>query len=541
MSAKTSGWWAVLMLGAGGMAPPAQELLWQRTGDQTVLLGGRSVPLGDLDGDGVTDFAHLGSRPIWFEQQIHVLSGRIGTTLRVRDRPPGAVYFALMGGAGDVNRDGVRDYVTNVQIGQQLPGSQTHIEICDGRSDVVLWQVAGLRDNGFGGPVLSDIDLDGDRQIDLVVAAPRENNYQGAIYAYASGGRLLYRIAPVLVRGEMGRVGDVDGDGCDEFVVGTFDWVRRLSVIQVYSGRVGRLLSEAIGIPGLGLGHSLGCGDVDADGVPDFMSSSGNTSQGDNAVEVFSSRTQQSLYRWLFSPFGGGFGRAVAVADLDRDGMSDLLVGSGQMDPTWQTHGTVYWYSLRDGSLVRTLYSPGLLTNANYGLLVDAWPGEHFPVFVCPDGYRVNGEPVGRINCYRAAPPGVHKVGGACRGTLPAAPLMGFTDLSEQGGGKRLHLSGAPAGAAAVLLLGLSRRSWGGVPLPFALDGLGFPGCRLHTSVEVMLSASTGTVGTSCGYASIDLPLLAHPLGIEVHGQWLVAGRGATWPGALSEALVWPY
>ena len=93
----------------------------------------------------------------------------------------------------------------------------------------------------------------------------------------------------------------------------------------------------------------------------------------------------------------------------------------------------------------------------------------------------------------------------------------------------------APSGPA-VLLVGLSRNSWGSIPLPLSLYPWGYPGCLLFTSVEVALVTKTG----SNGFASLDLPLPLSKTGpLTLYSQWLSMGTGTTAPGGVSDALTW--
>jgi hypothetical protein len=111
---------------------------------------------------------------------------------------------------------------------------------------------------------------------------------------------------------------------------------------------------------------------------------------------------------------------------------------------------------------------------------------------------------------------------------------MGIRDVG--GTSTRLHLSGAPPGSPAALFLGMSRTSFGGVPLPFPLHNLGMSGCLLHVSPDVLLVTNTDPTG----YAFVDVPIrLGTPGTFTLYGQWLSFGSGPTWPGGVTEALLW--
>lgn len=167
-------------------------------------------------------------------------------------------------------------------------------------------------------------------------------------------------------------------------------------------------------------------------------------------------------------------------------------------------------------------------------------PGDPFATFAVSDpgwGTATVFPSVGRLTLFRAAPAGVAGLGPACRGTLAAEPQLGLTARQAS---TRLHVSGAPPGALAFLLLGVSSTTWAGTPLPLSLESLGFIGCHLATSVELPLGAPTGVAGLAAGYAFYDLPVpVGSALGVTLHGQWLVVGSGATLPGALTDALSW--
>jgi hypothetical protein len=68
-------------------------------------------------------------------------------------------------------------------------------------------------------------------------------------------------------------------------------------------------------------------------------------------------------------------------------------------------------------------------------------------------------------------------------------------------------VSGAPANTAALLFTGSSKSNAGPIPLPFALDAVGAPGCTLHTSFQSILA----TASDATGKAAIRLGIPADP------------------------------
>jgi hypothetical protein len=82
-----------------------------------------------------------------------------------------------------------------------------------------------------------------------------------------------------------------------------------------------------------------------------------------------------------------------------------------------------------------------------------------------------------------------------------------------------VEVRGIPTGRSAVLLLGVSRSTWGSTPLPLDLTGIGMPGCSLLVSLDVVLPLQN-IAGTAVFAARI--PVDSKLLGLKFYNQAVV-------------------
>jgi hypothetical protein len=162
------------------------------------------------------------------------------------------------------------------------------------------------------------------------------------------------------------RLGDLDGDGAAEFIVGAPTHAGggpSAGKAYVYSGRDGHLLNSISGTAQDRLGYAVSsAGDANGDGIPDyavgapgiFPPATGQTgkvllvSGADHAVLWTRSGDPNSL-------FGADLGFA---GDVDGDGRGDIIVGAPTTGGPGVIRGRVYVLSGRDGSVLWTRDGP---------------------------------------------------------------------------------------------------------------------------------------------------------------------------------------
>jgi hypothetical protein len=337
------------------------------------LFGGSLASIGDIDGDGVPDLivgAPFTTRPeAYGVGSVLVFSGASGNLLYNFLGTEGGTYMGWsVAGLGDLDGDGIPEIAIgtpyasvggNIGVGNLAVRSGATgdlIYLFEGQSvgDFLGWSVAGIG------------DLDGDGVSDLLLGAPNASPSglaQAGIVEVRSGatGELLYRIEGAERSGYFGKalasVGDIDGDGIDDFVVGapeaSPDGRSQAGSAFLFSGVNGRQLHRFDGSAAFDeFGASVaGGGDVDGDGTGDIAIGSPSASPGRRVAAgtafVFSGRTQQILLRVDGESRGDSLGRSVAIiGDLRGDRRAAVAFGAPYVSPKGvDGAGSVYVWS----------------------------------------------------------------------------------------------------------------------------------------------------------------------------------------------------
>jgi hypothetical protein len=273
----------------------------------------------------------------------------------------GEFLGSVVAGVGDLNGDGLADVAVGSPGHDEALRNEGAVAVYYGRRGSLRTEpdfraVGRNRDESFGSAIAGG-DFNGDGYSDLAVGAPGSNlgnTNAGAVFVFYGGPRglsptpgttLLGKTFDGLFGSALAAVGDVNGDGYQDLLVGAYEGVADPDAAGAaylfYGGPTGLRPAPALVLRGRGGGDQFGSalaalGDLDGDGLPDFAvgaRKSDEAGEDAGAVYVYRGRRGGPLPEpatVLRGPGSGAlFGAALAGAgDLDGDGFPDLLVGA---------------------------------------------------------------------------------------------------------------------------------------------------------------------------------------------------------------------
>lgn len=324
--------------------------------------------VGDLDGDGVMDFAtsaptHSGLAPN--AGRVYVYSSKSGKLLYKIDGQAGMRLGSSLAGNVDFDGDGTPDIFAGAPGSGQLPGSA---QVHSGRDGSLIMRAsAGEAADGFGTSVCGCEDLDGDGRGELVVGATKADAGgadAGCLYVYSSKTRSpLFQIPGAHAGDKFGSAAHATQRGGERLLAVGAAGSKGGGRVLVYRGHKDGAdflfaIEPEASSANLGYYFVTFLGDVDGDGASDVYASDFNHSAaGPNAgrIYVHSSATGKRLLTIDGHRASEGFGTSSAhCGDVNADGHADMAVGAWQHSSAAKAAGRVYVHSGLDGSLLQS-------------------------------------------------------------------------------------------------------------------------------------------------------------------------------------------
>ncbi len=291
---------------------------------------------GDVNGDGVADYVIGGGA-------VRVYSGKDHSVIFDVSATTG--FGSSVSGAGDVNHDGHDDIIVGSQTNSSAFSGAGRVFAFSGLDGSVLWTQDGAGEGHRFGSALGLVgDVNDDGIVDLSIGAAGAGPSGGGEAYVVNGhdGSTIHRLEPIdpaeaSVFGEFfaSGAGDVDGDRVPDVFVGDYaegvDARAGTGRAYIFSGRTGDLVHVFTGFsPGDGLGPGRGIADVNGDRYNDVIVAAYLNSSGApqaGAAYIFSGRSGALLRRITADVGGDFFGvDALSVGDVNGDRIPDFLV-----------------------------------------------------------------------------------------------------------------------------------------------------------------------------------------------------------------------
>jgi len=333
---------ALALLSCPSIATP-QRIIWDHTGDALREVQPTSFArLADMDGDGVHDFLIGCSQMGWAAIRSGADDSAIAHYYQPYVNQHNTGFGRSVRNIGLFDGDGIPDFAIGAAfLTDPVPGAgEVHV-FSGATGQRIVRIVEDVAFEGIGFRVIPLGDLNGDGfddigEIGAHIAAPLR------IYLGPDG-------APYREHGSVGVVsaapyGDYDGDGRDDYLIGTPSWVTHQQAegrVDLHSGHDGSVLLTLFGRltqGAAGAGQSIcTAGDWNGDGVDDVAVGAPATANlshtfSGTGLYVFSG-ADGSILRfidgWDYCGSSSAFGWAVASGrDVNGDGMPDLVVSA---------------------------------------------------------------------------------------------------------------------------------------------------------------------------------------------------------------------
>ncbi|MBQ0960002.1 VCBS repeat-containing protein [Ideonella sp. 4Y11] len=289
-----------------------------------------ALTMSDIDGDGVQDLLYGDGQ--W--GAVHVLDPATGTEKGRIDNPEhGVTQIALV----DLARDGSPEILFGAGATSSGPD---HLYVADWAQRRIVWENPDLS-GPFIGPELGDVDGDGEPEV-VMASSESDAGYSSGRIIVLDGKTLRLKALSDPIANGLSWVGlndlklrDVNGDGRLDIVVAA-DYLYD-GVVEAYSmGKKGALtrIWQNASRPSGSPFTAVEVADVDGDGVAEVLVGNGVAHSGSEGTFIYAYDMATGAQKWHTIHMPGGWSgvSGLVVADLDGNGtleIATMVPGAG--------------------------------------------------------------------------------------------------------------------------------------------------------------------------------------------------------------------
>lgn len=264
---------------------------------------------------------------------ILVSAGQLFAQVQLFNLPRGTIYQTLT----DLNNDAVPELAVGMPFDSSTVQNAGRVQIISGKDGTIFRDIPGpLNRSNFGYSFATGSDIDNDGVADLCIGAPDLNDTVGVLASVIclslKDSTFLFEITGTRSFGtSLDFVGDSNFDGLSDLAVGSPKFGSlQPGKVELFSTATKLPIYTYIGAAGEKLGRLVRqIGDLDFDGVPDYIISSDHDSTQIGKVGFFSGKRRELLAEIFGSAAGQLFGSEIElITDLTGDNRSEILLHS---------------------------------------------------------------------------------------------------------------------------------------------------------------------------------------------------------------------
>lgn len=303
-----SSWYKITVFDADRSTP-----VWEISTSHDIA----ALLVADADGDGVPEIVYGDGQ--W--GKVHAISAGTRTERWAVNNPEHGVSGLAL---SDLDRDGQKELLWGA--GGSSTGAD-YLFVANPLTGTLKWQSAHI-DGPLSAVAVGDVDDDGEDEV-VMVSFESESGYaEGVIHIFNARTHALEFRQKLGIMDWMGvrsvKIGDVDGDGKTEFIVATGNVYD--GVIRVYNGATHLLKKQSAGYDG-NFFTALAIADVDGDGKNEIVAGQGIEHTGATGAYLLVLDGATLAEKWRSVDTGASWAGIydVKVADLNGDGTQEIV------------------------------------------------------------------------------------------------------------------------------------------------------------------------------------------------------------------------